>query len=83
MKKKHKSRNNNDRGAVLSLDDVKRHVSSRLFLSTSTSSDSVSLAKEDSSRLSFCLISLCAKGDGRRSKCERKETDMKKALKKG
>ncbi|XP_041836481.1 acid-sensing ion channel 1B isoform X1 [Melanotaenia boesemani] len=26
MKKKHKSRNNNDRGAVLSLDDVKRHA---------------------------------------------------------
>lgn len=27
MKKKHKGGNNNDRGAVLSLDDVKRHVS--------------------------------------------------------
>lgn len=27
MKKKHKGHNNNDRGAVLSLDDVKRHVS--------------------------------------------------------
>ncbi|XP_040059723.1 acid-sensing ion channel 1B isoform X1 [Gasterosteus aculeatus] len=26
MKKKHKGRNNNDRGAVLSLDDVKRHA---------------------------------------------------------
>ncbi|KAF6731796.1 Acid-sensing ion channel 1 [Oryzias melastigma] len=26
MKKKHKTRNNNDRGAVLSLDDVKRHA---------------------------------------------------------
>ncbi|MEQ2195326.1 Acid-sensing ion channel 1, partial [Xenoophorus captivus] len=27
MKKKHKGRSNNDRGAVLSLDDVKHHVS--------------------------------------------------------
>lgn len=32
VKKKHKGPNNNDRGAVLSLDDVKRHVS-RLPLS--------------------------------------------------
>lgn len=31
VKKKHKGRNNNDRGAVLSLDDVKRHVSRPLL----------------------------------------------------
>lgn len=42
VKKKHKSRNNNDRGAVLSLDDVKRHVS-RLLLSTLTVSDCIAL----------------------------------------
>lgn len=34
-KNKHKGRNNNDRGGVLSLDDVKRHVS-RPLLSTVT-----------------------------------------------
>lgn len=43
MKKKHKGRNNNDRGAVLSLDDVKRHVS-RLLLSTFTVSHCISLS---------------------------------------
>lgn len=42
VKKKHKGRNNSDRGAVLSLDDVKRHVS-RLLLSTSTMSDCIAL----------------------------------------
>lgn len=42
VKKKHKGRNNNDRGAVLSLDDVKRHVS-RLLLSTFTVSDCIAL----------------------------------------
>lgn len=33
VKKKHKGHNNNDRGAVLSLDDVKRHVSGQLSIS--------------------------------------------------
>lgn len=42
VKKKHKGRNNNDRGAVLSLDDVKRHVS-RLLLSTFMLSDRIAL----------------------------------------
>nr|CBN80783.1 Amiloride-sensitive cation channel 2-A, neuronal [Dicentrarchus labrax] len=42
VKKKHKGRNNNDRGAVLSLDDVKRHVSS-LLLSTFIVSDCIAL----------------------------------------
>ena len=42
VKKKHKGRNNNDRGAVLSLDDVKRHVS-MLLLSTFTVSHRISL----------------------------------------
>lgn len=45
VKKKHKGRNNNDRGAVLSLDDVKHHVS-RLLLSTSTVSDSISFDRD-------------------------------------
>eukprot|EP00064_Thunnus_orientalis_P018158 superscaffoldBa00004090_g18250 len=43
VKKKHKGRNNNDRGAVLSLDDVKRHVS-MLLLSTFTMSDCTALS---------------------------------------
>lgn len=42
MKKKHKGRKNNDRGAVLSLDDVKHHVSS-VLLSTFTVSDGIAL----------------------------------------
>ena len=45
VKKKHKGRNNNDRGAVLSLDDVKHHVS-RLLLSTSPVSDSISFDRD-------------------------------------
>ena len=45
VKKKHKGRNNNDRGAVLSLDDVKRHVS-RLLLSTFILSDRIALTRE-------------------------------------
>lgn len=42
MKKKHKGHNNNDRGAVLSLDDVKRHVS-RLMPCSFIMSDCIAL----------------------------------------
>lgn len=42
MKKKHKGHNKNDRGAVLSLDDVKHHVS-RPLPPTSIVSDYIAL----------------------------------------
>lgn len=51
VKKKHKGRNNNDRGAVLSLDDVKRHVS-RLLLSTLIVPDHIALTRGTLSSLS-------------------------------
>lgn len=51
VKKKHKGRNNNDRGAVLSLDDVKRHVS-RPLLSPFIVSDYIALTGGTLSSLS-------------------------------
>lgn len=54
VKKKHKGRNGNDRGAVLSLDDVKRHVSA-LLLRTFTVSQSVVLSLDRDSR-HFSLV---------------------------
>ena len=54
VKKKHKGRNNNDRGAVLSLDDVKRHVS-RLLLSTAIVSHCISLTGETLSVFVFTV----------------------------
>lgn len=61
MKKKHKGRNNNDRGAVLSLDDVKRHVS-RLLLSTFTVSVCIALTGAHSLPCLHCLNCSQSKG---------------------
>lgn len=58
MKKKHKGRSNNDRGAVLSLDDVKHHVSRLL------PSECVRLHSFDRSKL-FSSLSLLDSLDAR------------------
>lgn len=57
MKKKHKGRSNNDRGAVLSLDDVKHHVS-RLLPSTLNVSDCTALTGAKSFLLCLCWTHL-------------------------
>lgn len=69
MKKKHKGRSNNDRGAVLSLDDVKHHVSG-LLLSTLNVSDCTPLTRANSFFFFFVFAGLAwhQGGVGERSK---------------